>query len=159
MTAAGILGSLVSQLLSRARHRSGFVQSLRRYRDGGQFPDIRILEAILIDLIEEFSCVYLVIDALDECHEEGGQRKQLMDIICKLHEMGYDGLHLFYTSRREFDAQFSVRIVQMDLSAFESAVNQDIGLYIDKRLQDRVTWSSSLKADAKKALTARANGM
>lgn len=124
------------------------------------------LENTLSATIHGFSKVFLVIDALDECPSESGERKTLLDSLYRIHTARFGNLHLLCASRKVFDIQNSRLLslpsrVAVDLSIYKDAVDKDIGLYIDKTLSssDYDSWPVSTKAVAKTALIKKADGM
>jgi ankyrin repeat domain-containing protein 50 len=163
-----MLGSLTKQLCCRRPNTPQPVKDLDRYREQGQRPDMKTLEDTLAATIQGFSNVYLVIDALDECPFESGERKKLLDCLRRIHMAASDNLHLLCTSRRETDIEAvlnpllsSPSKIAVDLSIYKDAVDHDIGLHIDKTLvsSDYDSWPDTIKTEARATLIRNADGM
>src|SRR5277367_6572381 len=75
----GMLGSLIKQLCCRRPNTPQPLRDLGLYKEQGQRPDMKTLVNTLAATICGFSDVFLVIDALDECPFESGERKKLLD--------------------------------------------------------------------------------
>lgn len=126
------------------------------------------LEATLATTIYGFSKVFLVIDALDECPLESGERKKLLACLRRIHMATSENLYLLCTSRREPDIEAALNPLlsppsktALDLSIYKGAVDRDIGLYIDNTLatSDYGSWSDIIKAEARATLIKNADGM
>jgi ankyrin repeat domain-containing protein 50 len=163
-----MLGSLIKQLCCRRPNTPRSLKDLGRYKEQGQRPDMKTLMDTLAATIHGFSDVFLVIDALDECPFDSGERKKLLDCLRRIHVAKPDNLHLLCTSRREPDieAVFNPLLsppskIALDLSIYRAAVNRDIGLYIDKTLatSDYDSWLESVKVEARATLIENADGM
>jgi hypothetical protein len=163
-----MLGSLVKQLCCRRPNTPQPVNDLSQYKERGQYPDMRTLEATLAATINGFSEVYIVIDALDECPYESGERKRLLDCLRRIHMATSENLHLLCTSRREPDIEAMLKPLlsppsktAVDLLIYKYAVDHDIGLYIDKTLAtaDYDSWPDTVKAEARSTLIKNADGM
>lgn len=59
-------------------------------------PSLEEIFSSLQSVIVSYSKVYLVVDALDECTDKEGTRRELLD---KLHSLQSKGLHIMVTSR------------------------------------------------------------
>jgi hypothetical protein len=85
--------------------------------------------------MQEFACVYVVLDALDECT----QRQELMDVLNTVVRWQLDNLHLLITGRKERDIESSLEnyIREEDtLCLLRDVVNKDIQRYVQQRLRD-----------------------
>ncbi|KAH8821892.1 hypothetical protein F5884DRAFT_746178 [Xylogone sp. PMI_703] len=158
---AGMLESLIKQLCAQRPDTPGPVQDLRRYKDKGQRPDREALEATLEATIH-------VIDGLDECPYESGERKKLLETIHRIYLYRAENLHLLCTSRKEIDIDKEISpllnsftTIAIDLSANKDALEQDLRLYIDKTFasSDYSSWPGSIKEEAKNILINNADGM
>jgi hypothetical protein len=163
-----MLGSLIKQLCCRRPNTPQSVQDLGQYKEKGQHPDMKTLEDTLVATIHGFSDVYVVIDALDECPYENGERKKLLASICRIYEKTTENLHLLCTSRREVDIETVMTPLlaistntTIDLLIYKHAVDRDIGFYIDKTFEssDFVDWTKAVKEDARAILIQKADGM
>jgi len=145
---------------------------LHHYREVVHSPDLETLEDLLLSTLHGFSHVYLVLDALDECPFDGGARGSLMDALLRLRGRDQASLHLFITSRREFDIKVPLQptflrfsetssVFDLDLSNFQDSLNHDIGLFIDDTFVRRPfrSWPIELKEEAKLVLIKNSDGM
>jgi hypothetical protein len=164
-----MLSSVIKQLCCRRPDTPVSVQSLEKYQEKGQRPDRETLEDALAGAMHGFSELYLVLDALDECPSESGERDKLLRTLLRLRHNSQPNLHLFLTSRRENDIEFELKapssgpspIIDVDLSAIQVALEHDIGLYIDQTFDQQPfrRWPSEIKKAAKSALIKNADGM
>lgn len=163
-----MLGSLIKQLCCRRPDTPQPLRDLGRYKEQGQRPDMKTLVDTLAATVHGFSDVFLVVDALDECPFESGERKKLLDCLRRIHMAKSDNLHLLCTSRRESDIAAvlnpllsSSSKIAIDLSTCKAAVDHDIGLYINQTLatSDYDSWPESVRVEARETLIKNADGM
>lgn len=95
-------------------------------------PSLQKLYDTLVTISESFAQVFMVFDALDECHPDN-QRKELLPLI---HRMAQGGINLFLTSRQyPIDIQESLS----DVSKIEIiAQPEDLEIYITKKIDDNI---------------------
>ncbi|KAK5989674.1 Ankyrin-3-like protein [Cladobotryum mycophilum] len=164
----GMLASLIKQICSCRPNVPQLVQQLTEYKNRGEHPDTRTLEAMLIASVLGFSGVYIVIDALDECPVLGEQRGKLLKSLCRILGDAPDNLHILFTSRKEPDIDIAIRTllsppsrIEVDLLAYREILNRDIYRYIDATLatDDYQSWPESIKELARKSLIEKADGM
>lgn len=163
-----MLCSLIKQICCRRPDTPQSIQSLVEYKEKGQRPDRRTLENTLVATILGFSRVYVVLDALDECPFENGEREKLLESISRIHNQGSENLHLLCTSRRETDITplldpmlSSHSNMDIDLSAHKEAIDRDIGLHIDNTfgVEPFRSWPDEIKSEARATLIEKADGM
>lgn len=163
-----MLCSLIKQICCRRPDTPQSVQSLAEYKEKGQRPDRRTLENTLVATIRGFSRVFVVLDALDECPFNSGEREKLLDSICRFRKQASENLHLLCTSRRETDIAAVLDPVlsshsnmDIDLSAHKKAIDHDIGLHIDNTfgVEPFKSWPDDIKYEARAALIEKADGM
>jgi hypothetical protein len=163
-----MLCSLIKQICCRRPDTPQSIQALVEYKEKGQRPDRRTLENTLLATIRGFSTVYVVLDALDECPFENGERDKLLESICRIHNQARENLHLLCTSRRETDIaavlepMLSSRSnMDIDLSAHKEAIDHDIGLHIDNTfgVEHFRSWPAEIKSEARATLIEKADGM
>jgi hypothetical protein len=132
---------------------------------GLQRPTTEALTEMLKAVIHDFSAVYIVVDAVDECPRFDGERAKVLKLLKDIFSWQLDQLHVFVTSRREVDIldtfdNFPRRHLQV-IDAQGIQWNGDIELFITRRLQDSKfkTWNSDMRAEVKSKLGSRAHGM
>ena len=114
-------------------------------------------------MLKDFSDVYVVIDALDECDDKEAR----LHTIETLAEWSDTPLHLLITSRKERDIVDSLRMLcnnESYISVQSAVVNEDIRTYVHGRLQsDRrfTRWRSkpAVQSEIADDLVEKADGM
>ncbi|RYO14807.1 Vegetative incompatibility protein [Alternaria arborescens] len=129
-----MLRSLLCQLVQRSVVIPKGVDVLFSSCENGQRkPSSHALLQVIKEAAQEFTHVYVVLDALDEC----AQRSELMDMLETVAEWQLDNLHLLMTSRKERDIERSLEgyIKEQDAVCLQrDAVDQDIQRYVQQRL-------------------------
>jgi hypothetical protein len=153
--------SLLHQLLQRLamvyRNTGAYLSSC----ENGSRPPLHTLLEMTRQAMQEFSCVYVVIDALDECT----QRLELLDVLEIIAGWQLQNLHLLMTSRKEREIVTSVQGYVGDTMSLQSdIVDTDIQRYIQQRLSDDKSltkWSkdTDMKREIEAALMRGACGM
>ncbi|KFY08508.1 hypothetical protein V492_06166, partial [Pseudogymnoascus sp. VKM F-4246] len=166
--ASRMLSSMIRQLCGARPDSPAWLNNLgSTFRDKGARPTLEHLEGALWNAVEGFDAVYLIIDALDECTTSKGTRATLMRSLVKLQKHSPPNVHILVTSRQEPDIEAAFDRVplgsedKIDLLRFRDAVNNDIGVFIQQRLDspefDNV--SEETKELAKTMLLEKADGM
>lgn len=131
-TPAYVLASLVKQLARQIPQLPAAIDALYDKIVGeDRRPTPSELYATLLVVARLFPRVFIILDALDECHPES-QRKELLPLF---HCMGRDGMNLFLTSRpHSEDIQVSLGgfTVKVELSASE----EDLASYIEGKINE-----------------------
>lgn len=164
----GMLASLIKQIWSHQLQASQIIQRLQQYKTKGERPDTETLEAILIASTSEFTNLYIIIDALDECPLLNRQRERLLKSLQRILANAPPNFHIFLTSRKEPDIEGSIRSnllspdrIEIDLLARQQILNQDIDLYILSQLSTNyyARWPPSIKEEARNSLIQKADCM
>ena len=118
---------------------------------------------MLFCIIEALGHVFIVVDALDEC-PQNGDREQLLAMISDMTSRSLDNLHVLVTSRREPDIEEALLslLTVPAISLQGPQVDLDIKLHISSQLSadPRLKkWSKETKAKIENALTVKADGM
>jgi len=117
------------------------------------------LQSVLLNILESFDDIYIVLDALDECTE----RKDLLKWIKQMTSCKRSKLHLLVTSRPEEDIAKHLRLLDPDhIYMKQDLVTHDIEMYIDCILEGEDSfeqWSDKIKATIKNTLLKNAGGM
>ncbi|KAJ8106078.1 hypothetical protein OPT61_g9781 [Boeremia exigua] len=159
-----MLRSLFCQLLQQSdKIPKGVDASYASCRNGQQLPSLGVLLQALQHMIQGFTQVYIVLDALDECT----QRTELLEMIETIAGWPFGSLHLLMTSRKERDIQSSLEyyIPETDTGCLErDVVDQDIQLYVRHRLsddKDLIKWKkdATIREEIEYALMTGAHGM
>lgn len=164
-----MLASLAKQLCSRRPDTPQVIKSLGEYKEKGQRPDTKALGATLTTVARGFSTVYIVIDALDECPSQEGERKRLLNSLRQIMAAAPANLHVFCTSRKEADIELAmsnllpppIKVAIIDLTVRRNVLDHDIGLFIDSTLasDEYCSWPETIRAEARKSLIEKADGM
>ncbi|KAK1918627.1 hypothetical protein CFE70_001353 [Pyrenophora teres f. teres 0-1] len=113
--------------------------------------------------MQEFTQVYVILDALDECT----QRSELMDMVEAVAGWQLDNLHLPVTSRKERDIETCLEnyVGEEDAICLQrDIVDQDIQRYVQQRLRDKKSlakWTKdpAISQEVEDALMQGAHGM
>ncbi|KAL6819895.1 ankyrin repeat-containing domain protein [Trichoderma camerunense] len=163
-----MLASLTKQICSRQTKPSQLMERLGQYKMKGERPDTETLEAVLIASSSEFTNLYIVIDALDECPLFNEQRGRLLKSLRRILATAPNKFHFFLTSRKEPDIDDKIRPIlsstdknEIDLLARQQTINKDICLYIDSQLSgdEYKSWPKSIKDEARESLVEKADCM
>ena len=151
-----LLRWVINQL---CRQIEGIPVELRQlFRQGGQ-PSTSELLNVLAAVIQNFTKVYLVIDALDESAE----REKILNFLCKVVEDNkLCRIQLLATSRKELEIERSILGVTTDLSLSNLYVDEDIRTYILSCLRDNrkfSRWPDDVRKEIETALVTGASGM
>ena len=103
--------------------------------NGKQQPSLPALLKAAPQIIQQFTHVYIVLDALDECT----QRSELMDLLGTIAGWQLDSVHLLMTSRRErsIETFFESHVGEEGTIYLQGdVVDKDISRYVQQRLHD-----------------------
>lgn len=120
------------------------------------------LESIILAVLARYSTVFVVLDALDECPEEGDARSKLFDGLDHLARTA-PNLKLLVTSRDIHDIQESMESLPAERLPLETrAVDKDIDTYVSHQLL-RGQYFKRLGQESRdliqKTISAKADGM
>jgi hypothetical protein len=159
-----MLCSLLRQLLQCSVTTPKDVDALFSSCDSGQRrPSVHALLKATQQAAQDFTQVYVVLDALDECT----QRSELMDILGAVAGWKLDNLHLLMTSRKEREIETSLEsyVEEGDTVCLQrDVVDQDIQRYVQQRLRDDkglAKWNkdAAIREEIEAALMRGAQGM
>ena len=157
------IGAIVRQLVERKAIIPNYVHTLYKdHRGKGTNPTLTEYLELLRLLAKECSEVYIVIDALDECVEEGGQ-PIWSELIIKLQESMVN-LNLLYTSR-DMDIRDTAGIFGNSTVIPIRATETDIRTYAREQLQSMAVLlqfcqqDPTLQEDVLQAVVLNADGM
>lgn len=159
-----MLRSLLCQLLQRSFTIPKGVDVLFSACDNGQRqPSLHALLEVLPQVMQQFTHVYIVLDALDECT----QRLELMNLLETVAGRQLDNMHLLMTSREERDIERSLKNYVKEEGTIclqQDVVDKDIQRYVQQRLSDDQTlakWNKdvAVRQEIEDALIRGARGM
>jgi Cdc6-like AAA superfamily ATPase len=159
-----MLRSLLCQLVQRSVVIPKGVDALFSSCENGQRkPSSHALLQVTREAAQEFTHVYIVLDALDECT----QRSELMNMLETVAAWQLDNLHLLVTSRKERDIESSLEkhIRDEDAACLQKdVVDKDIQRYVQQRLHndnDLARWNrdAAIRQEIEEALMCGARGM
>ncbi|KAH7074055.1 hypothetical protein FB567DRAFT_188329 [Paraphoma chrysanthemicola] len=156
-----MLRSLLCQLLQRSAMVPKCLDAL--LSNGQRQPSAHELLEAIHQAAREFTQVYIVLDALDECT----QRQELMDVLESVAKSQLNNVHLLLTSRKERDIESSLEnyVEANNTVCLErDVVDKDIQLYVQQRLRDEkslVKWNqdAAVRQEIEHALMRGAHGM
>jgi len=157
------VGAIVRQLVERKAVIPECVRTLyEKHRGKETNPTLAEYLELLRLLAKECSEVYIVIDALDECVDKGGQ-PIWSDLIIKL-QASMVNLHLLYTSR-DMDIHDTAGIFRNSTVIPIRATETDIRTYVRGQLQSKNVLlqfcgqDPTLQEDILQAVVSNAEGM
>lgn len=159
-----MLRSLLCQLVQRSAVIPKGVDALFSSCENGQRkPSLHALLDVTRHAMQEFTHVYLILDALDECT----QRSELIDMLETVAEWQLDNLHLLMTSRKERDIETCLESYVEEEDAIclqRDVVDKDIQRYVQQRLRDKKSlakWTkdAAISQEVEDALMRGAHGM
>ncbi|RAR05617.1 HET-domain-containing protein [Stemphylium lycopersici] len=131
-----MLRSLLYQLVQRSVVIPKGIDALfLSCENGTRKPSLHALLQVTKELAQNFTHVYVVLDALDECM----QRSELMSMLETVARWQLDNLHLLMTSRKEREIESSLEEYISDEDAIclqREVVDQDIQRYVQQRLHN-----------------------
>ena len=132
--------------------------------EGRQRPFLEKLMRELSRVIDDFIEVFLVVDALDECAEDNGEREELLEIIAEIHSWQQKQLHILTTSRQQSDIEVMLEplLTMKAISIRDEQVNADVKILVSHdvgSLARKNRWPPMLKSEVEEALVLRSNGM
>lgn len=117
----------------------------------------------LRSVVDESENSFLIIDALDECVDKNGTRREILTFLTELSDWNLPQLHILVTSRKELDIEKSLNFVEKSSSiCIQTHQQQDIEKYVKSVLKtdpDFAKWSFEVKQDIQDVLTKNSAGM
>ncbi|KAK8009447.1 hypothetical protein PG991_011998 [Apiospora marii] len=169
------LRSIIAQICQGRPDTPESLRQLSKFRDLDQVPPAENLQAALLSAVQDFSNVYIVLDALDECPQSGYERDKVLQCLHEIRGWGVSPLHVLMTSRREHDiasylyavadaedkGTVSSPMSQMSLEFRASEIGSDIEAYIDAQLSGLRFryWKLELRQKVRTALLEKSQGM
>jgi hypothetical protein len=142
-TAVNLISSLLKQLIQQQPAISDNILDLYRHHHSRQtHPPLNEYSRLLQAEASHFSKVFIVIDALDECSEDGRIREHFLAEVQKL----LPKARLLVTSRnipnieRNFEGAARLEILAKD---------KDIERYLESRIESQPLLASYVRADSK----------
>ena len=137
-----LLLSLLRQLIDK---RSVVPEEMyhlyKRHKEKETRPTLSESLKLLQLVVSQFSTVFIIIDALDECSEGDRTRSSLINNLYQL----LPKIRFFCTSRRlgDIESQFKSSPCQEIL-----ATDTDIGIYLETRIQQKTRLRKHVKTDS-----------
>ncbi|KAI9791524.1 MAG: hypothetical protein M1816_003868 [Peltula sp. TS41687] len=164
-----MIRSLIDQLYSKCSDARKELDSLfSACGDGHQQPTTESLCTTFLQMVEQVGEVWIVLDALDECHTSKGKRtKGMLSWIRELLSSEKGTVHILMTSRPEQDIESDVRQWARDDNLVPiqgDDVSNDIRAYIYTRIReddDLKRWRSrpEVQNEIEARLMEKADGM
>ena len=158
-----MLRSLIAQLSLQGREAHKPLDDIYSECGSGRLQlTLSMLLETLRKILEGFTRVFIILDALDECKE----KDYLTKILEKIAGWNIAGLHMLVTSRREKDIEDSLSTLTDNnhMICIESAlVKDDIRAYVRSRIRTdsklRKWQESDVQTEIEKVLVEKASGM
>ena len=138
------------------------------YRNDSQL-DYKELRNLFLAVMQQFGCVYFVVDALDECTPD--EREGLCKFLLSITDIAststsQETVKVFITSRRESDIERAFQQKGIPTIEIEATkVDSDIEVYVKAQIELRIQSGTlsirnmELKDKILSALTTKAGGM
>ena len=153
---APFLRWLVNQLCRQADSTPRYIYRL--YEEVSE-PDFEELLIAVGEVLEEFDCVYLAIDALDESIP----RKDLLQVLRALAtDAKFQKVQLLASSREYIDIEKVMREFSLSVSMANPCVEEDIRLHVRSSLESNCKfkrWPQKLLDEVEDTLSKGAQGM
>ncbi|KAA1474958.1 hypothetical protein DENSPDRAFT_873710, partial [Dentipellis sp. KUC8613] len=131
-----LLRSLLRQLSSQCLGASAVLKRLYNdYDRGHKQPGWLALQTALGNILKCFDAVYIVLDALDECHEDD-RKRYLFPFVENMMLDGQFHVHFLATSRNEVDIKEHLENKVSCINLDETSIDKDIEAYVHAMLQD-----------------------
>lgn len=102
-----LICSLLLQIAQQLPQISKSLMDLyNKYKYGE--PPIDILKTTLRSVLKDSEETFLFIDALDECLDETGTRKEILNLLTELSDWASPRVHILVTSRKESEIEKSL---------------------------------------------------
>jgi len=153
--AENVVSSLLKRLLCSVSELPRDVESL--YDDfvrRAAIPDLSCLSRIFISCSSNFSSVYLILDALDECQSK--QLKSIVSLLGQLKAAQVTRHKILCTSRPHLE-YLCVTLQPVAILDIE-AHTDDVENYITWRLNDEWLFAEELKSEVVEAIAGRVEG-
>lgn len=154
--AAPFLRWIITQLSRQAEVVSTLMHDL--FKRGGE-PSITELFEALEQILQVFSCVYIVIDAVDE----SSPRDDLLEVIHTLViDQRFSNLQILVTSREYIDIERVMEKVSVSLPMSNELVEQDIRLHVQSILRSNPKfrcWPDDHLIEVEESVSTKAEGM
>ena len=159
--------NLVCSVLAQlSRGQSGIPDCTLQLYDqhkNGQPPTELLLSAFR-DILTDLGQVYIIIDALDECAIETGNRQELLNMLRKICSWSLSNVHLLVTSRKEQDIERAISglVTHVPICIQDEQITDDVRYYVRLQLEtdpDLQKWPDRVKEDIEATLVEGAHGM
>jgi hypothetical protein len=155
-----LIRSIIAQLSGRKPEAPAALEKLfNQNQEGANQPTLKDLFTVLSQIIKEFSIVYIIIDALDECPELDEALQMLLDF----RQWNIKDLHVLVTSRHLLEIESYLSDLTTDQVCLNGrGVEQDISLYIEDTLKKDLKlakWPLEVRNEISITLSDGANGM
>jgi hypothetical protein len=131
---SGILRALLLQLAGQRQECQADITNLYLLYNPGT-PPVGVLLEQLRRTVQKFQHVHIFLDALDEC-PRNDKRDGVLEIVGKMREWHFPGLHLLVTSRNEIDIRKSLSPnPDQDVVVKNSEIDKDISNFISFQLK------------------------
>lgn len=158
--AFNLLSSVLAQLVMQTTTISDSLESFYQEHQHGRPPKDGLFSEIKSFLHDP---IFIVVDALDECPDNGNERKSLCQILAELHKWEAQNLHILVTSRKEPDITAALSSISTsEPISITEKVKSDIHKYVSTQLAtdaELKDYSTELKDKIQRVLVEKAKGM
>ncbi|KAK6541415.1 hypothetical protein TWF694_007227 [Orbilia ellipsospora] len=168
-TLENMVRALISQLFQHDEEPPRQLDSLfYSCKNGREQPTCRQLCEIFLQMIEQAKEVWIILDALDECHTRSGAPTEgLLAWMKETLSSDQRNVHMLVTSRPEMDIKsgiMSFASTSSIVSIQDSVISNDIREYVRERVREGMglqMWGShpEVQTETENYLIEKANGM
>jgi Cdc6-like AAA superfamily ATPase len=155
-----LLANLLKQLVQGQLTTPETVKSLyERHKNKRTTPSFEEVSKALHFVIADYSKVFIIIDALDECQVSDGSRKKFLEEVFNL--QANNGVSLFATSRfiPEIINEFERRSTRLDIRASDKDIQRYLDVRIPQLLQSTISQHGDLQDTIRRDVVKAADGM
>lgn len=156
------LSTILAQLAMQLSTIPSMLHDFHKTHQHGRPTEAGLLTAIK-HLLLLIGPTYIICDALDECPEKGGERKDLCQALAEIHQWSLPNVHFLVTSRKEYDLSIALdAMATSDPINITEEVEVDIRQYVSTQLStdsQLSEYSHECKHEIEEVLVNKAKGM
>ncbi|KAH6972969.1 hypothetical protein BKA56DRAFT_492630 [Ilyonectria sp. MPI-CAGE-AT-0026] len=133
--------------------------SLYKLYKRGEGLSLANLLSVLEAILQEFDCVYVILDAIDESTPRTDLLQVLQNLITDLR---FSKIRTLATSREYIDIEEMMEGISVPISMRNPLLDEDIRLFVESQLGSHPKlkrWPASVRGQALEALSTKAKGM
>lgn len=155
-TSRRVIASLLKQVVSRLEDiPSDLMGLLDEYELRGKFPDFDELLTRFVGCLSQFDCVYILLDAFDECDAE--HQENILRLIRRLQSSSAMRTKTMVTSRPHPRGFWNLSRSAITITII--ATDEDVRTYLHAKLAKEQHLPKMLKSEIMEHVSKNANGL